>query len=376
MKSFRILAAGLLMLVCCGPVLAETEYNPIITSVPSLSIAPDAAATGMGDVGAATAPDVNAQYWNPSKYAQMEDLAGFALSYTPWLSQLVSDIDLATVTGYTKLGDQQAISASLRYFSLGEVILRESLGDVGYAIQPYEMALDVAYSRMLSRYFSMSVALRYIHSDLMSADDPAGKAFAADISGYFNRPLYFGREKGFWAFGFNASNIGTKISYDAGNNYYFIPTNLRLGTSLKYPFNRYNTITIAADACKLMVPTPQDDDDIATLPGVSDVSSIAGIFQSFHDAPGGLAEELREIDLSAGLEYAYDEQFFLRAGYHYENEYKGNRKYFTFGAGFRMSMFSIDVSYLVSQAQTNPLDQTLRFTLGFDIEGIRRLIGR
>ncbi len=233
------------------------------------------------------------------------------------------------------------------------------------------MALDVAYSRLLSRNFSMSVALRYIYSDIMSGDDPAGQAFAADISGYYRKPVYFGREQGCWAFGFNASNIGTKISYDAGNNYYFIPTDLRLGTSLKYPFNQYNRLTIALDVDKLMVPTPQSKDEIFT-----DISPISGIFQSFYDAPGGMAEELQEINASFGLEYAYDEQFFVRAGYHYENEYKGNRKFYTFGAGFKMSMFSIDVSYLVSQAQTNPLDQTLRFTLGFDIEGIRNIIGR
>lgn len=350
---------------------AGKDYNPIITSVPSLSIAPDAAATGMGDVGAATEATVHSQYWNPAKFAFIEDEAGFAMSYTPWLSQLVSDIDLAYLTGYMKLGDMQAISASMRYFSLGEVILRESLGDVGYAIQPYEMAVDVAYSRLLSRNFSMSVAMRYIYSDLMSADDPAGQAFAADISAYYKKPVYFGRERGFWAVGVNASNIGTKISYDAGNNYYFIPTDLRIGASLKYPFNAYNAITVAADVNKLMVPTPQSKDEI-----YSDISSIAGIFQSFYDAPGGLSEELSEINASLGMEYAYDDQFFVRAGYHYENKYKGNRSYYTFGAGFKMSMFSIDVSYLISQAQSNPLDQTLRFTLGFDIEGLRQLIGR
>lgn len=367
-KTTLLLAAFALFLAASGNA-AEKDYNPIITSVPSLSISPDAAATGMGDVGAATAPNVNSQYWNPSKFAQLESSAGFSMSYTPWLSQLVSDIDLAYLTGYWKIDDMQALSTSLRYFSLGEVILRESLGDLGYAIQPYEMAFDLAYSRMLSRDFSMSVALRYIYSDLMGDDDPAGKAFSADISGYYKKPLYFGRNQGYWALGFNLSDIGTKISYDGGNNYYFIPTNLRLGTGIKYPFNAYNAITIALDVNKLLVPTPQDDSEITT-----DISSISGIFQSFTDAPGGFQEELSEINLSAGLEYAYDDQFFVRAGYHYENEYKGNRKYYTFGAGFKMSMFSIDVSYLVSQAQSNPLDQTLRFSLSFDIEGIRQLI--
>ena len=351
--------------------LSARDYNPIVTSVPSLSIAPDAHATGLGDVGAATEPNVNSQYWNPSKYAQMENSAGFALSFTPWLSQLVSDINLTNLTGYMKIGDLQSLSASLRYFSLGEVILRQSLGDQGYAIQPYEMALDVAYSRMLSQYYSMSVALRYIYSDLMSSDDPAGNAFAADISGFYRRPVYFGREQGFWAFGFDVSNIGTKISYDANNTSYFIPTNLRLGFSVKYPFNSYNAITVSGDVNKLLVPTPQDSTDFAT-----DISSMVGIFKSFTDAPGGLTEELSEINWGIGLEYAYDGQFFVRMGYHFEDKNKGNRKYFTFGAGFKMSMFSIDASYLLSQAQTSPLDQTLRFTLGFDIEGIRNLLGR
>ncbi len=370
-----------ILLACClltgtGFMAAESssssgkDYNPIITSVPSLSIVPDAVSTGMGDAGVATDANVHSQYWNPSKFAFIEKKAGFALSYTPWLSQLVSDIDLAYLSGYYKLDDMQSLSASLRYFSLGEVFLREYWNDVGYAIQPYEMAVDVAYSRLLSRNFSMSVSLRYIYSDLMSGDDPAGQAFAADISAYYKKPVYFGRERGFWALGINASNIGTKISYDGGNNYYFIPTDLRIGTSLKYPFNAYNAITVAADVNKLMVPTPQSKDEIYT-----DISSIAGIFRSFSDAPGGLAEELSEINASLGLEYAYNEQFFVRTGYHYENQYKGNRSYYTFGAGFKMSMFSIDVSYLVSQSQSNPLDQTLRFTLGFDMEGLQRLFG-
>lgn len=366
----RLIVAASCLLLSTG-LSAEEKYNPIITSVPSLSIAPDASATGLGDVGAATDPNVNSQYWNPSKYAQMDSPAGFALSFTPWLSQLVSDINLTNLAGYMKIGDMQAVSASLRYFSLGEVILRQSIGDQGYSIQPYEMALDLAYSRMLSQYYSMSVALRYIYSDLMSSDDPAGNAFAADISGYYRKPVYFGREQGYWALGFDVSNIGTKISYDGGNSSYFIPTNLRLGAGIKYPFNSYNALTLVADLNKLLVPTPVDSTDITT-----DISSMVGIFKSFTDAPGGFAEELREINWGIGLEYAYDEQFFVRMGYHYEDKYKGNRKYFTFGVGFKMSMFSIDASYLVSQAQTNPLDQTLRFTLGFDIDGIRNLIGK
>ncbi len=350
----------------------ETEYNPIVTSVPSLGIAPDATATGMGDAAVGTTPTTTSQFWNPSKYAQMESSAGFSLSFTPWLRKLVSDIDLASIYGYGKIGDKQAISASLRYFSLGDVIVRESLGDVGYSVRPYEFAVDAGYSRMLGRYYSMSVALRFIYSDLMSGDDPAGKSFAADISGYYKKPLMLGRNEGFWSFGFNASNIGTKISYDSGNNYYFIPANLRIGGAVKLPFNAFNALSVALDFDKLMVPTPVTREQYE----FQDISSIEGIFRSFTDAPGGFKEELREINISFGLEYAYNDMFFARTGYHYESEYKGNRKYFTFGAGFKMSMFNIDISYLVSQSQSNPLDQTLRFTLGFDIDGLKKLFNK
>jgi Type IX secretion system protein PorV len=350
---------------------SQKKYNPIVNSVYSLSISPDAVASGMGDLGAATDPDVNSQYWNPSKYAQIESNAGFALSYTPWLSKLAADIDLAYLAGYFKLNDQQALSASLRYFSLGQVILRTSAEDKGYSIRPYEMAVDVAYSRMLSERFSMAVSMRYIISDLMSGDDPAGSAFAADISAFYKKPVYFGRERGSLAFGANLSNIGTKISYDGGNSSYFIPTNLRLGTTLNYPIDEYNAFNISMDVNKLLVPTPKDTSEVTT-----NVSSIGGIFKSFGDAPGGLKEELQEIYGSVGLEYAYNKQFFVRAGYYYENQYKGNRKYYTFGAGFKMSMFRLDASYLVSQSQSNPLDETLRFSMAFDMEGIRMLMGR
>jgi len=371
MNTIQKIFGAVMLLGVAASVFAESKYNPIVNSVYSLSIAPDAVSTGMGDLGAATDPDVNSQYWNPSKYAQIESNAGFSLSYTPWLSKLASDIDLAYLAGYYKLDEQQAISGSLRYFSLGEVILRTELDGPTTSIQPYEMAIDVAYSRMLSEKLSMAVSLRYIVSDLMSGEDPAGTAFAADIAAYYKTPVYFGREKGSVAFGANIANIGTKISYDGGNSSYFIPTNLRLGTTVSYPIDDYNTFNISMDVNKLLVPTPKDTNEVTT-----DVSSIAGIFKSFGDAPGGIKEELQEIYGSVGVEYAYNKQFFVRGGYYYENEYKGNRKYFTFGAGFKMSMFRLDASYLVSQAQSNPLDETLRFTLAFDMEGIRMLLGK
>lgn len=368
-KVFAVLLC--LTLGTTATVWAEDQYNPIQSSVYSLGVSPDAVASGMGDLGAATTPNVYSQYWNPSKYAFIENTAGFALSYTPWLSKLSSDINLTSLMGYYKLDDIQSLSASMRYFSLGEVILRSMLSDPGYAIQPYEMEVDVAYSRLLSERFSMGVSLRYILSDLMSGDDPAGKAFAADIAGYYHQPVYFGRERGSVAFGFNVSNIGTKISYDGGNNNYFLPANLRLGASVNYPMDDYNVLRFSADVNKMLVPTPQD-----TLDYGEDISPIQAIFSSFTDAPNGFREELQEIYWSVGAEYAYNDQFFVRGGYYFEHENKGNRKCFTFGAGFKMSMLRLDASYLVAQAQTNPLDGTLRFSLAFDMEGLRMLLDR
>ncbi len=351
--------------------VAEETYNPIRSSVYSLGISPDAIASGMGDVGAATNPDVYSQHWNPSKYPFVESKAGLALSYTPWLSKLASDIDLVSVMGYYKLDDIQSLSGSLRYFSLGEVLLSQMPNDPGYYIQPYEMEVDLGYSRLLSERFSMGVSLRYILSDLMSDEDPSGNAFAADISGYYRTPMYVGRERGAFGLGFNISNIGTKISYDGRNTNYFLPANLRLGTSFKLPMDDYNTFTLSADVNKLLIPTPKDSVDRS-----EDVSPIGALFSSFHDAPNGLKEELQEVYWSLGAEYAYNDQFFVRGGYYYEHENKGNRKYFTFGAGFKMNMIRLDASYLVSQSQSNPLDGTLRFSLAFDMEGIGMLLGR
>lgn len=379
---------------------AKSMFNPVLTGVTSLTIAPDSRAGAMGDVGVATDPDVSSQYWNPAKYPFAVSPAGFSLAYTPWLRQLVSDIDLANLVGYYRIGDYQAISGSLTYFSLGDVYVSEDLG--GYSIRPYEMAVDFAYSRMLSETFSASVGLRYIISDLnynYDEDVSVGQAFAADISMFYSNYVFLGRRECMFNLGLNASNIGSKISYDGGQTNQFIPTNLRLGASLMIPIDEYNTFSISADANKLMVPTKpsyrqfldeefgedyQDDNysmasDYQTwldANGYNDLSPIAGIFKSFSDAPGGLREELQEIYWGVGVEYAYNNQFFLRGGYHYENEYKGNRKYFTLGTGFKMSVFSLDAAYLISMSQSNPLDQTLRFTLSFDMDGIREIMGR
>ncbi|MBR7030276.1 MAG: type IX secretion system outer membrane channel protein PorV [Prevotella sp.] len=362
-----------------------TMFNPVEHAVISQTIAPDARAAGMGDVGAATEPDVNSQYWNPAKYPFCISRAGIALNYTPWLRQLVNDIDLAYVAGYYRIGDYSAISGSLRYFSLGEVFT--DYGQTDMTVKPYEMSLDVAYSLMLSENFSMAAALRWIYSDLRydySEDSKPASAFAADLAMYYNRYLNLGSRECQLALGLNLSNIGSKISFYGDDESQFIPANMRLGASLLIPVDEWNRFTITADANKLLVPTvpAQEEGESNTdyqdrvRREYSDVSAISGIFKSFGDAPGGFKEELEEIQWSVGAEYVYHDQFSLRAGYHHQAESKGNLKYFTVGGGFRMSVFSLDVGYVISTARSNPLDQTLRFTLAFDMDGIKDLFRR
>lgn len=360
-------------------------FNPVNTSVTSQTIAPDARAAGMGDVGAATDPDVNSQFWNPAKYPFCISRAGVALNYTPWLRQLVSDMDLAYLAGYYRIGDYSAVSASLRYFSLGEVMTSDDANAM--TINPYEMSVDVAYSLMLSEKFSIAAAVRWIYSDLTydyTDDTSPGSAFAADLSCYYNNYINLGDRECQLGIGLNISNIGSKITFGGDDNSEFIPTNMRLGAALMVPIDEYNRFTISADANKLLVPTyPKQEEDESTedyqqrvQKDYYDVSSISGIFKSFGDAPGGFKEEMQEINWSVGAEYIYNDKFSLRAGYHHEAENKGNRKYFTVGAGFRMSAFTLDCGYVIATAKSNPLDQTLRFTLGFDMDGIQSLFKR
>ena len=363
----------------------EDMFNPVNTAVTSQTIAPDARAGSMGDVGAATDPDVKSQYWNPAKYPFNISRAGVSINYTPWLRQLVNDIDLAQLVGYYRIGDYSAVSASLRYFSLGEVQLSES--ENALTINPYEMSLDVAYSLMLSEKFSLAAAVRWIYSDLTydytDQTSPAS-AFAADIACYYQNYINIGARECQLGLGMNISNIGSKITFGGSDRSEFIPTNLRLGASLMIPIDDYNRISFAADANKLLVPTyPQQkegessaDYDARVEKDYYDVSSISGIFKSFSDAPGGFSEELKEIQWSVGAEYVYNDKFALRAGYHHESETKGNRKYFTVGAGFKMSVFSLDAGYVIATAKSNPLDQTLRFSLTFDMDGIKDLFRR
>ena len=328
----------LLLVLLASPLYAQKEqFNPVYTGVTSLSIAPDARAGALGDVGVATDPDVFSQYWNPAKYPFNIARAGVSMSYTPWLRQLVSDIDLVNLVGFYRIGDYSAVSGSLTYFSLGEVTMLSN----EMTIKPYEMALDVAYSRMLSEKLSAAIALRVIYSDLqytMEEDVEPGKAFAADIAMYYNDYVMLGDRECMLGLGMNVSNIGTKISYDGGATNEFIPTNLRLGASLLYPIDEYNTISFSVDINKLLVPTRPtyeqflkdngynsgDNDHFSEYAswldaeGYNDVSPISGMFKSFNDAPGGFSEELKEIYGGIGVEYCYNQQFSVRAGYHHE----------------------------------------------------------
>ena len=389
-ERFKILAVFMLLSVSLTVSAQDKRdmFNPVNYAIISQTIAPDARTAGIGDVGAATDPDVNSQHWNPAKYPFTISRAGIALNYTPWLRQLVNDIDLAYLAGYYRIGEYSAISSSLRYFSLGEVYLSSSLtDDNNMTIKPYELGLDVAYSLMLSEKFSLAAGVRWIYSDIRydySEDSSPASAFAADLSAYYQNYINIGSRECQLGIGLNISNIGSKITFSGDEESQFIPTNMRLGASLMIPVDEYNRFSISADANKLLVPTiPKQQEGETTedyrsrmISEYSDMSSITGIFKSFSDAPNGFKEELEEIQWSVGAEYTYHDQFSIRAGYHHEAENKGNRKYFTVGAGFRMNVFSLDAGYVNSTAKNNPLDQTLRFTLAFDMDGIKDLFRR
>ena len=389
MKLYKSIFAIALMATALTAIaqddIKDTEFNPLTTGVTSLSITPDARGASMGDLGAATEADVNSQFWNPSKYAFAYSQAGVSLSYTPWLRKIVNDIYLANLAGYYKIGggDNQAVSASLRYFSLGEVGLTEGDGSFVSKITPFEMAVDAGYSRKLSEKFAMGVTLRFIYSDLgyssMNTGDQqtSATAFAADISGYYTTFPIIGRNECQWSLGFNLSNIGSKVSFNKGNDPAYLPANLKLGTAFTFPLAEANNLTLAFDANRMLVPAkprPADyEDNLAyddALQEWKDKSSISGIFDSFKD------DFAKRITYSLGAEYSYDHKFFLRGGYYYESKYAGNRQYFGMGAGFALQVITIDASYMIATAQNSPLDQTIRFTLSFDMDGIKDLFGR
>ena len=385
-KTLRNSMFLFISVVVCTTVYAQDKerFSPIHTAIPSLSIAPDARGGSMGDIGAATLPDINSQYWNPAKYAFMESKAGVSLSYTPWLRKLVSDISLAYLAGYYKLGqsDRSAVSASIRYFTLGEIPLYEYGGNNYLNIYPYEMAFDLGYGMKLSESSSMAVTLRYIRADMGDSSDDElqpDNAFAADVSGYTERYVYIGDGECLWSGGINISNIGTKVSFDGGATNQFLPANLRLGTGLLYPMDEYNQIGFYLDFNKYLVPSypirddeESEEDFISRRDEYNSISNgIMGAVKSFSDEP--FSEQLKAVNISVGAEYNYNSQFFVRGGYHHENRLKGNRQYFSVGAGFKMSVFQLDAAYLISTVQSNPLDQTLRFSLSFDMDGLRSL---
>lgn len=383
--TFILLPILMISLSASSQVDKKDIFNPVYTAVTSQTIAPDARAAGLSDVGVATDPDVNSQYWNPAKYPFTISRAGVSISYTPWLRQIVNDMYMANLVGYYRIGDYSAVSTSLRYFNMGEVPLSSSVGSSNdMTINPYEMSFDAAYSLMLSEKFSIAAGVRWIYSDLTydySSETTPGSAFAADIAAYYQNYINIGQRECQLGVGLNISNIGSKINFGSDDNSEFIPTNMRLGAALMIPVDQFNRFTIAVDANKLLVPTrpiqkeneTDEDYNVRLQKDYYDISSIGGIFKSFGDAPGGFKEELQEVSWSLGGEYVYNDKFAIRAGYHHESETKGNRKYFTVGAGFKMSAFSLDAGYVIATAKSNPLDQTLRFTLSFDMDGLKDL---
>jgi hypothetical protein len=383
MRVIQFLFVLLVIFSYSGRLFAQSTTsgaNTITTAVPFLAITPDSRAGGMGDAGVATTPDVNSQHWNPAKYVFMESDMGIGLSYSPWLRALVDDINLAYLSGYKKIDDVQAVSASLRYFSLGDIVFTSEIGEFQGQQNPNEFSIDLGYSRKLSEVFSGAVAIRYIRSDLTGGQlvngvpTYAGNSYAADVGFYYINEFRANRKDNIFSAGINIQNIGAKISYTEGEVKDFIPTMLKLGAAYTMELDEYNTFSFSGELNKLLVPTPPADstdysDGIIYKGGInSDIGVIEGIFKSFADAPGGFKEELQEITFSVGVEYWYNKQFALRAGYFYEHENKGNRKYITAGAGLKLNVFALDFAYLLPTQRNHPLENTLRFSLSFDID--------
>jgi hypothetical protein len=357
-----------------------SQLNPIQTVVPFLTIAPDSRAGAMGDAGVATSADVYSMHWNPAKFAFIDGESGLGISYAPWLRNLVPDINIAYLAGFKRLDSRQVLSASLLYSSLGRVSLTDEFGTQVRDINPNEFSIDAAYSRLFNDNLSGGIAFRFIYSNLTSgsyaggSETKPGISFAADISSYYHKNITLLSKAAELAFGLNFSNIGSKMSYSDAQIADFIPMNMKIGTSTTLNLDTYNKITATIDLNKLLVPTPPIR-DITTGEIIAgkdpNVGVPVAIFQSFYDAPGGFKEEMHEITYSYGLEYWYNNQFAIRGGYFHENETKGNRKYFTTGAGFRLKVFTLDFSYLMPLAQNHPLARTLRFSLSFDFNALR-----
>lgn len=374
-------AASLILFSVILSCLTESysqDLNAIQTVVPFLTIAPDSRAGGMGDAGVATSPDVYSMHWNPAKFAFIDGNGGVGISYSPWLRNLVPDINIAYLSGYYRIDNKQVASASFLYSSLGKVPETNEFGQFVRDINPNELAFDLGYSRTFSENFSGGISFRFIYSNLTSgsADTKPGTSFAADISGYYHKDVKLFSKDGLVGLGFNFSNIGSKMSYSDAQTSDFIPMNMRLGASGTIDLDNYNKLTLTIDLNKLLVPTPPVYNvDLEIVDGMDpNVSVPVAILHSFYDAPGGFKEELREITYSFGTEYWYHDQFAVRAGYFHENETKGNRKYFTTGAGFRLKGFTLDFSYLMPVVQNHPLARTLRFSLSFDSNTLRNVV--
>lgn len=372
--------------------LGQERLNTISTAVPFLLIAPDARSGALGDAGVSSSPDANSMRWNPAKFAFVEEEMGFAMNYTPWLRALVPDIHLSYLSGFRRIDDLQTIGFSLTYFSLGEINFTDEVGNFMFPVKPNEFSVDVAYARQLGDHFSGAIAGRFIYSDLTQGhqasgyDTKAGMAFAADVAFYYQRDIDWDNNRGEFAFGFNISNMGNKITYTEEVNADFIPINLRIGPRLTLDLDQFNQLSFMVDLNKLLVPTPpiyardstgqvirDGNNEYVIASGRNPNRSVpAGMFGSFSDAPGGFSEEFNEITYSVGVEYWYDQQFALRGGYFHEHESKGNRKYFTLGVGLRYNVFGLDFAYVVPLAQRSPLENVLRFSLSFDFDALRR----
>jgi len=367
------------------------NLRTITTAVPFLMIAPDARGGALGEVGVSSSPDPNSMHWNPAKYAFIDREFGFAVSFTPWLRNLnINDIYLGYLSGFYKIDDRQTIAASLRYFTLGEIIFTDEQGTNVGTYKPTEWSIDGTYARKFSEKWSGAVAARFIYSNLTAgqfvqgAPTSAGTSIAADVAVYYTDDIQMGDIDGDFSFGLNISNIGNKISYsETSIKKDFIPTNLRLGPTLNINIDEYNSLAFMLDLNKLLVPTPPVYERDSTGKFVQgpdgkyviakgkdpDVSVVQGMLQSFYDAPDGFSEEMKEIQFSVGVEYWYNKLFAIRGGFFWEDKTKGNRKFFTLGAGLRYNVFGLDFSYLIPMEQQNPLANTLRFTLIFDFEG-------
>lgn len=352
------------------------ERRVITTAVPFLMISADARASGLGEQGVATSPDAFSQHWNPSKYAFLENRSAVGVSYTPYLSKLVSDVFLANLNYYKVINGRSSWSTSFKYFSLGDIDILENPQDVPYLENPNEFTLDASYTLKLNQNFSMGVTGRFLMSDVklqnISSDSSSASSFAVDISGFYQSDeKAYEKFNGIWRFGFNISNLGPRMSYDELGKKYFIPTNFKIGSAFDFIFDSANKLSLNLELNKLLVPTPSvpilNSNNQIIGYEQADVSFLSGVFKSFGDAPDGFSEEMKEITLSLGLEYIYNDSFALRMGYFGENEIKGARKYFTFGTGFNLNEIDLDLSYLLSTSEViSPLENTLRFSFTYN----------